>query len=130
MYTAETRAIEVSVEPVYLEDESSPDEHHYVWAYTVRITNRGPERVQLRNRYWRITDDLGRVQEVRGKGVVGVEPVIEPGKDFRYTSGAPIATPSGIMVGTYEMETPGGERFDVAIPAFSLDSPHRSMRLN
>jgi ApaG protein len=86
--------------------------------------------VQLRSRYWRITDEFGRVQEVRGPGVVGVEPVIEPGKAFQYTSGAPIATPSGIMVGTYQMETPTGERFDVAIPAFSLDSPHRTIRLN
>ncbi|MGK9165901.1 Co2+/Mg2+ efflux protein ApaG [Inquilinus limosus] len=130
MYTAETRAIEVSVEPVYLEDQSSPDENHYVWAYRVRIVNHGRERVQLRSRYWRITDEYGRVQEVRGPGVVGVEPVIEPGKAFQYTSGAPIATPSGIMVGTYQMETPSGERFDVAIPAFSLDSPHRTIRLN
>ncbi|OWJ55902.1 Co2+/Mg2+ efflux protein ApaG [Inquilinus limosus] len=130
MYTAETRAIEVSVEPVYLEDQSSPDENHYVWAYHVRIANHGAERVQLRSRYWRITDEFGRVQEVRGPGVVGVEPVIEPGKVFQYTSGAPITTPSGIMVGTYQMETPAGERFDVAIPAFSLDSPHRTIRLN
>jgi len=114
MYIAETRAIEVSVEPTYLEDQSSP----------------GRERVQLRSRYWQITDEHGRVQEVRGPGVVGVEPVIEPGKAFQYTSGAPIATPSGIMVGTYQMETPSGERFDVAIPAFSLDSPHRTIRLN
>jgi ApaG protein len=130
MYTAETRAIEVSVEPTYLEDQSSPDENHYVWAYHVRIVNHGQERVQLRSRYWQITDEFGRVQEVRGPGVVGVEPVIEPGKAFQYTSGAPIATPSGIMVGTYQMETPSGERFDVAIPAFSLDSPHRTIRLN
>ena len=130
MYTAETRAIEVSVEPVYLEDESSPDENRYVWAYHVRIANHGAEQVRLRSRYWRITDEYGRVQEVRGPGVVGVEPVIEPGKSFRYTSGTPMPTPSGIMVGTYQMETPAGERFDVAIPAFSLDSPHRTIRLN
>lgn len=130
MYTAETRAIEVSVEPVYLEDESSPDESHYVWAYRIRIVNHGRERVQLRNRHWRITDDLGRVQEVRGPGVVGVEPVIEPGQAFEYASAAPIGTPSGIMVGTYQMETAAGERFDVAIPAFSLDSPHSTIRLH
>jgi ApaG protein len=130
MYTAETRAIEVSVEPVYLEDESAPDENRYVWAYHVRIVNHGAEQVRLRSRYWRITDEYGRVQEVHGPGVVGVEPVIEPGKSFRYTSGTPMQTPSGIMVGTYQMETPAGERFDVAIPAFSLDSPHRTIRLN
>jgi ApaG protein len=130
MYTAETRAIQVSVEPVYLDDQSSPADNHYVWAYHVRIENRGGERVQLRNRYWRITDSLGRVREVRGPGVVGVEPVLEPGQAFEYTSGTPLPTPSAIMVGTYEMETAGGERFDVAIPAFSLDSPGRPTLLN
>lgn len=130
MYTAETRAIEVSVEPVYLEDQSSPDENHYVWAYHIRIVNHGAETVQLRNRYWRITDEFGRVQEVRGPGVVGEEPVIEPGHAHEYTSGVPLPAPSGIMVGSYEMETPAGERFDVAIPAFSLDIPHRSVRMH
>ena len=130
MYTASTRSITVTVQPSYLEEESVPAENEFRWAYHVRIVNHGRERVQLRSRYWRITDEFGRVQEVRGPGVVGVEPVIEPGKAFQYTSGAPIATPSGIMVGTYQMETASGERFDVAIPAFSLDSPHRTIRLN
>ncbi len=124
MYSIETREIVVSVEPVYLEDQSSPTEGHYVWAYHVRIENRGRETVQLRNRYWRITDSAGRIQEVRGAGVVGVEPVLTPGESFEYTSGTPLNAPSGIMVGSYEMETPTGDRFDVDIPAFSLDSPH------
>ena len=130
MYTAETRSINVTVEPIYLEDQSSPGESHFVWAYHVRIENNGDETVQLRNRYWRITDAFGRVQEVRGPGVVGVEPVLNPGECFEYTSGTPLNAPSGIMVGTYEMETPGGERFDVEVPAFSLDSPHQTGRIN
>ncbi len=129
-YKAETRAIEVSVEPEFLDDQSTPSENHYVWAYRVRIDNRGEETVQLRRRYWRITDERGRVQEVRGQGVVGVEPVIGPGQSFEYTSGTPVSTPSAIMVGSYEMETESGERFEVAIPPFSLDSPHRPIRLN
>ena len=130
MYTAVTRAIQISVEPFYLEDQSSPADDHFVWAYHVRIENTGQETVQLRTRHWRITDSNGRIQEVRGPGVVGVEPVLAPGDSFEYTSGTPLRTPSGIMVGSYEMETPEGEMFDVAIPAFSLDSPYQDRRIN
>jgi ApaG protein len=129
-YQETTRAITVTVEPTYLEDQSSPEESHYVWKYHVRIDNGGEETVQLRNRYWRITDSLGRIQEVRGPGVVGEQPILQPGESFEYTSGTPLKTPSGIMVGTYQMEAQGGERFDIAIPAFSLDSPHQAIRLN
>jgi ApaG protein len=130
MYSESTRDIHITVRPFYLEDQSSPEEMHFVWAYHVRIENQGPETVQLRHRYWRITDSLGRVQEVRGAGVVGEQPVLKPGEAFEYTSGTPLTTPSGIMVGTYQMETAGGELFDVRIPAFSLDSPHQTIRLN
>jgi ApaG protein len=130
MYAETTRFIKVTVKPFYLEDQSSPGENHYVWAYHVRIENQGQETVQLRRRHWRITDGLGRVQEVRGPGVVGEQPVLGPGESFEYTSGTPLATPSGVMVGSYEMETPGGESFRVRIPAFSLDSPHQTVRLN
>jgi ApaG protein len=130
MYRQTTRGITVTVRPIYLEDQSSPSENHYVWAYQVRIENGGAEQVQLINRYWRITDAIGRVQEVRGAGVVGEQPTLAPGNAFEYTSGTPLATPSGIMVGAYEMETQGGERFDAAVPAFSLDSPHQPVRLN
>ncbi len=130
MYTSETRSIRVSVDPMYLEEQSSPAEGRFVWAYHVKIENKGRETVQLRNRYWRITDASGRVLEVRGPGVVGVEPVLVPGDSFEYTSGTPLNAPSGIMVGSYEMETTDGERFEVTIPAFSLDSPHQPMRLN
>jgi ApaG protein len=130
VYSEVTRSIKVVVNPTYPEDQSSPIENRYVWAYHVRIENQGAETVQLRRRHWRITDAQGRVQDVRGAGVVGEQPVLAPGQSFEYTSGTPLATPSGIMVGTYEMELPTGERFAVAIPAFSLDSPHQPRRLN
>ncbi len=130
MYSETTRSIKVTVEPFYLEDQSSPVENHYVWAYHVRIENGGRETVQLRSRYWKITDNRGHVQEVRGPGVVGEQPVLRPGESFEYTSGTPLPTPSGIMVGSYRMETNGGESFAVRVPAFSLDSPHQPVRLN
>lgn len=130
MYSATTQAIRVTVKPIYLEDQSSPGENHYVWAYQVEIKNLGDRVVQLLNRHWRITDSLGRVQEVHGAGVVGEQPTLGPGESFQYTSGTPLTTPSGIMVGTYEMESDSGERFDVAVPAFSLDSPHQPVQLN
>lgn len=130
MYSQITRSIKVTVKPFYLEDQSSPADDHYVWAYQVRIENCGGETVQLRRRHWRITDNRGQMQEVRGPGVVGEQPVLRPGESFEYTSGTPLATPSGIMVGTYDMETRDGETFAVAIPAFSLDSPHQQVRIN
>ncbi|HJM49798.1 MAG TPA: Co2+/Mg2+ efflux protein ApaG [Alphaproteobacteria bacterium] len=130
MYTRMTRSIEVSINPVYLDDQSEPDDDHFVWAYRVRIENKGAETVQLLNRYWRITDALGRTQEVRGAGVVGERPVLDPGQSYEYTSGTPLSTPSGIMDGSYQMETPGGETFDVVIPPFSLDSPHQRRSVN
>lgn len=129
-YRAETRSIAVSVLPVYLEEQSAPEDERYVWAYQVRIENHGGKTVQLLNRYWKITDARGRTDEVRGAGVVGEQPVIQPGESYEYTSGAPLRTPSGMMVGSYEMQTAEGERFEVAIPAFSLDSPHQPVRLN
>ncbi len=130
MYSEITRSIEVSVKPFYLEDQSSPAEGRYVWAYHVRIENRGLETVQLRNRHWQITDNRGQMHEVRGAGVVGEQPVLAPGESFEYTSGTPLPTPSGIMVGSYEMETRAGDSFWVRVPAFSLDSPHQAVRLN
>ncbi len=125
MYEKTTRTIRVTVKPFYLDEQSSPSEDHYVWAYHVRIENMGDDTVRLRTRHWHITDENGRVHEVRGAGVVGEQPVLRPGEAFEYTSGTPLATPSGIMVGDYAMETEDGERFTVAIPAFSLDSPHQ-----
>jgi ApaG protein len=130
MYKESTRSILVTVEPEYLDDQSSPDEDHYVWAYSIRIENQGMETVRLRNRYWHITDAQGRVQEVRGPGVVGEQPTLGPGESFEYTSGTPLATPSGIMLGAYEMETKTGEMFDVVVPPFSLDSPFQPRSLH
>jgi ApaG protein len=130
MYSETTRSIKITVRPFYLEQHSSPADNHYVWAYHVRIENCGSEIVQLRNRHWRITDGFGRQQEVRGPGVVGEQPVLNPGESFEYTSSCPLATPSGFMVGDYEMETRNGENFLVQIPAFSLDTPQQSVRLN
>ncbi len=123
MYEAVTRGVRVAVTPEFLDDSSDPDENRWVWAYTIEIANLSNTTVQLRSRYWRIIDALGRCQEVRGPGVVGEEPVIPPGHAFEYTSGCPLGTSSGLMVGEYEMETAAGERFSVEIPAFSLDSP-------
>lgn len=130
MYVRTTRDITISVSPVYLEDQSSPGDNHYVWAYRVRIENKGGTTVQLKRRHWKITDAYGRIQEVQGAGVVGEQPVLHPGDSYEYTSGTPLPTPSGIMVGRYQMEAEGGERFDVDIPAFSLDSPHEPVRYN
>lgn len=130
MYSATTRNIHISVEPIYLDDQSSPEDDQYVWAYHVRIENGGGDTVQLMTRHWRITDSFGRLQEVRGAGVVGEQPMLEPGESFEYTSGTPLPTPSGIMSGTYGMRFLDGASFDAEIPAFSLDSPHQVQQLN
>jgi ApaG protein len=129
-YTQNTHSVRITVYPVYLESQSSPTENRYLWAYHVRIENLSQETIQLRARYWKITDALGRIQEVHGDGVVGEEPVLKPGAVFEYTSGTPLSTPSGIMVGHYQMENLNGEQFDVAIPAFSLDSPFQAVSVN
>lgn len=129
-YERVTRGIRVSVSPTFLEDQSDPEEPRFVWAYTVRINNESDAPVQLRTRYWRITDSRGQTDIVAGDGVVGEQPVIRPGEGFEYTSGAPLATPSGLMVGAYGMETTDGEVFDVDIPAFSLDSPHELRQIH
>jgi ApaG protein len=121
MYRAVTHAIEVTVTPRFLPERSSPDNGYYFWAYTIAITNRGDETVQLKTRHWMITDAHGRLQEVRGAGVVGEQPVLAPGESFEYTSGVPLPTPSGFMRGSYGMVTMSGKSFDIEIPAFSLD---------
>lgn len=129
MYSKTTKGIKVQVEPQYLADQSEPGQNHYVWAYTVVIENLGGEKVQLLRRYWHITDAHGQMQEVRGDGVIGEQPVLEAGGQYRYTSGASLKTPSGIMVGSYTMVSDEeGEEFDVGIPAFSLDSPYQVIR--
>lgn len=130
MYSTITRHIKVTVRPRFLAEESRPADGRYFWAYTVEIANMGPETVQLRSRAWEITDENGRREEVRGAGVVGEQPVLEPGERFEYTSGCPLGTPSGLMVGTYLMVADSGENFEVAIPAFSLDSPFARRSVN
>ena len=130
MYRSTTRQIQVTVEPSFVEAESSPDEGRYFWAYTIEITNRGTVTVQLKTRHWKITDAHGRLQEVKGAGVVGETPVLEPGESFEYTSGVPLPTPSGFMTGSYGMVLASGEGFDVQIPAFSLDSAQEKRTLN
>ena len=130
MYEKVTNNICVSVRPFYLEEQSAPDEDRFVWAYRVNIENRGAETVQLINRHWRITDKLGRLHEVKGPGVVGEQPVLKPGESFEYTSGVPLPTPSGFMLGTYGMVTTAGEGFDIEIPAFSLDSAFAKPTIN
>ncbi len=130
-FTATTHDVSVVVRAFYLEDKSRPDESRFMWAYRISIENQGRAACQLLRRTWVITDGRGRVQRVHGDGVVGQQPVLEPGETFEYTSGTPLETPSGFMVGTYHMVLTGsGEAFDVAIPAFSLDSPHQGGQLH
>jgi ApaG protein len=130
MYEAMTHSIRVRATPHYLEDRSDPDEDRYFWAYTIEIANQGRETVQLKSRYWRITDETGRLEEVRGPGVVGETPILKPGASFSYTSGCPLPTPSGIMVGQFFMETDSGTQLTIDIPAFSLDIPNVKRALN
>jgi len=133
-YQQKTDSIVVRVQPEYLEEQSSPDQELFVWAYHVEIENTGKQSIQLLNRHWKITDALGRTQEVRGAGVVGEQPVLKPGETYQYTSGTPLTTPSGIMLGTYEMAyeetSKDSPTVHVAIPAFSLDSPHEHGAVN
>ncbi len=121
MYEAVTREVAVTVTPRYSPERSSPANSYFFWTYTINITNRGSETVQLKTRHWRITDAGGKEQEVKGPGVVGEQPVLKPGESFDYTSGVPLQTPSGFMRGSYGMATESGEPFDIEIPAFSLD---------
>ena len=129
-YRAVTRQIEVRVEPQFLAERSSPENGYYFWAYTITLTNLGRETVQLKRRHWRIMDAHGRLQEVRGAGVVGEEPVLKPGENFEYTSGVPLPTASGFMSGTYGMINASGEEFEIEVPAFSLDTPQRGRTIN
>lgn len=130
MYAETTRSVLITVETEYLPEHSEPERGRYFWAYHITIENRGGETVQLLNRYWRIVDGAGHVDEVSGAGVVGEQPALEPGQAFKYTSGAPLAVPGGFMSGHYEMVTQSGERFNAIVPAFSLDLPHQAQRVH
>ena len=130
MYSKKTKKINITVNPYFLDDQSEPEDQHFVWAYQVTIDNQSNRKVQLKNRYWKIIDSNGSEQEVRGEGVVGEQPILNPGEKFEYTSGTPLSTPSGFMGGYYEMETNEGKKFDAIIPQFSLDSPFIKNNLN
>jgi len=130
MYRSITRNIEVAVEPFYLEAKSDPEEPRYVWGYRVTIANHSDDPIQVLARHWRITDGLGRTEEVRGPGVVGEQPELGPGDSFQYTSGCPLRTPSGIMAGSYTVRSGAGDFFEVDIPAFSLDLPDSGRLVN
>ena len=129
-YTAETHGILVKVRPSYLAGQSDPDGGRWVWAYQVEIVNLSGVTVQLMARRWIITDAHGHVEEVRGPGVVGEQPVIAPGESYSYASGCPLSTDSGSMVGAYYLTDDRGRTFEAAIPAFSLDTPDARRVLN
>jgi ApaG protein len=126
MFEQKTGDVIVRVEPDFLPEQSSPQDGRFIWAYTVEIENQSDTDLQVIERFWQIADSRGQVQEVRGDGVVGEQPVLRPGETFRYTSGAPLSAPSGMMLGTYSLKAPDGEKFAVDIPPFALDSPQGS----
>lgn len=130
MYSRVTKGIHITVEPEFVPERSDAEEASFFWAYTVEIANQGRSTVQLTERHWKITDGNGRQEEVHGPGVVGEQPVLRPGESFRYTSGCPLSTPSGIMTGTYRMVDERGDVFEAEIPVFSLDSPYVARVLN
>lgn len=130
MYEKVTRGVRVRVRPEFIEDQSDPDASRFMWAYTIDIINEGDAAVRLRTRYWHITDENGRVEEVSGPGVVGETPYLTPGAKFTYTSSCPLSTPSGIMVGHYRMITDSMEWLVIDVPAFSLDSPYARRVVN
>jgi ApaG protein len=130
MYEATTRHIRVVVRPQFLENQSQPDEYKFVWAYTITLENLSGDTVKLLTRHWIITDGFGRTQEVKGDGVIGEQPSLRPGDRFEYTSGCPLSTSSGMMGGSYAMINEKGEKFDVVIPTFSLDSPYDQHSVN
>ncbi|MGQ0741175.1 MAG: Co2+/Mg2+ efflux protein ApaG [Alphaproteobacteria bacterium] len=129
-YERITRDIRVAVEPSFLESHSDPEENRFFWAYHIVIENQGRDTVQLLTRHWLITDAQGRVQEVKGAGVVGEQPVLKPATRFEYTSGVPLETPTGFMTGSYRMRSAAGEDFDIAIPTFALESPYETGRIH
>lgn len=126
MFSSEavTQGVRVHVQSEYAPERSRPAENEWFFVYTVSITNEGAEPVQLLTRHWIITDGTGRIEEVRGPGVVGKQPVLRPGESFEYTSGCPLATPFGVMEGTYQMVAESGARFDAKIAPFTLSEPY------
>jgi len=115
--------IKVNVETRYIEDQSNPEENYFVFAYTITIQNKGEQAAQLISRHWVITDSNHKVQEVRGEGVVGEQPILKPGEQFVYTSGTMLETSVGTMKGSYQMQSDDGSQFDAAIEEFVLSTP-------
>ena len=122
--------VSILVESTYLEEHSDPYEDSYLWAYKVIIKNNEKKKIKLISRHWKIFDSNGTLKEVKGKGVVGEQPTIEPGHEFEYTSGTPLKTSSGIMHGSYQMQNSDGSEFEVDIPAFSLNIPNTENNFN
>ena len=130
MYSKTTNDVTVTVKPYFLDDQSSPQESHFVWAYQVNITNSGSKPIKVSHRNWLIIDANGKVINVQGEGVVGEFPIIEPGQTFEYTSGTPLKTNSGIMQGFYLVSQDNGEKLKIDIPTFSLDSPYNKKKVH
>lgn len=121
---AVTKHVRVEVESQFAPEHSQPQQCQWFFYYTVRITNEGPDTVQLLSRHWIIKDATGHIEHVKGEGVVGEQPVLASGEAFQYTSGCPLKTPTGVMRGTYQMTTAGGDHFDVEIAPFALHEPY------
>ena len=130
MYSKTTNGVTVTVTPYFLEDQSSPQESHFVWAYQVIIKNSGNSSIKLNHRNWLIIDANGKVMNIQGEGVVGEFPTIEPGESFEYTSGTPLKTNNGMMQGFYLMSQNNGDQIKIDIPAFSLDSPYNKKKIH
>ena len=130
MYHTTTQDIAISVVPQFLPEQSDAQSLRWVWSYTITIANNGSKTVQLMDRYWSITDEKGKIETVSGPGVVGEQPILNPGDSYTYTSGCRLETPSGIMQGHYRMSCQAGGEFLAEIPAFSLDTPRASPFLN
>ncbi len=130
MYSNNSNYILINVVPEYQDAQSSPFDNYHVWSYNIQIQNKSSRRVQILNRSWTVIDNSGKTQNIKGEGVVGVQPKIHPGKEFNYSSVVHLEAPSGIMMGTYEVVTEDGEIWNVEIPAFSLDCPHVERVIN
>ena len=130
MYSKTTNGVTVTVTPYFLDDQSSPLESHFVWAYQVNIKNSSKNSIRLSHRNWLIIDANGKILNVSGEGVVGEFPLIKPGESYEYTSGTPLKTNNGIMQGFYLVSQENGEELKIDIPTFSLDSPYNKIKLN
>tara|TARA_A100001011_G_C13651758_1_gene571926 strand:- start:110 stop:502 length:393 start_codon:yes stop_codon:yes gene_type:complete len=130
MYSKTTNGVTVTVVPYFLDEQSSPSENHYVWAYQVNIKNSGNSSIKLSHRNWLIIDANGKIINVHGEGVVGEFPIIKPGETYEYTSGTPLKTNNGIMKGFYLVSQDNGEKLKIDIPTFSLDSPYNKLKIN